>query len=74
MRFRMTTVIAVLGALTLSACSGGGSPHRTQRRTAPPPRYQIDATVLESGDHGPQLCAGGRSRTRIACRTTTRER
>jgi hypothetical protein len=58
MRVRMAAVVAAVGALTVSACSGGGSPHRAQRRPVPPPRYEIDATVLESGDHGPQLCAG----------------
>lgn len=56
---RLALVIAVVA---LAACSDGqrvsaGDPTSTTR--SPDARYEADATVLESPDHGPQLCLGG---------------
>jgi hypothetical protein len=56
--FGRVGVLVVSGAL-LTGCAGTAAP-------APPPtdggaeqRYAVSTTVLESPDHGPQLCLGG---------------
>ncbi|HEX9994832.1 MAG TPA: hypothetical protein VGB14_18035 [Acidimicrobiales bacterium] len=54
-------LVAIATAVALAA-AGCGDDAVTTTATAPPeqpPRYEVTTTVLESADHGPQLCLGG---------------
>jgi hypothetical protein len=46
-------------ALTLAACGDAGETVTATTEPDPGQRYRATATVLESPDHGPQLCLGG---------------
>lgn len=54
--------LALLIVVVLAACSAGERVSTSDPTTAPrsaDTRYEVDATVLESPEHGPQLCLGG---------------
>jgi len=55
------TRCAALALLLAAACGEGGEEVSTQDEPAADParRYRTTTTVLESPDHGPQLCLGG---------------
>jgi len=57
-RVRQTLLTAI--ALLLVGCAAGGPAGDVPPRTAvaPQPRYQTTAMVLQSRDHGPELCLG----------------
>lgn len=54
---------SILVVVALAACSDGERVATGGATTTSAPsadqRYEVDATVLESQDHGPQLCLGG---------------
>jgi hypothetical protein len=57
---KRSTAVALTGALlALGACAERGPQGPAEGGDPGPQRYQADATVLESPDHGPELCLGG---------------
>jgi hypothetical protein len=53
-------LLVAVPVLLLAGCSAGNSDGDAHTRTtkAPEPRYQTTAMVLQSRDHGPELCLG----------------
>jgi hypothetical protein len=58
-RWRWALATALVLAIAACGKSATSTTERPPSSSAGPQRYQIDATVLESPEHGPQLCAGG---------------